>query len=119
MFKDLIGKTMDCCVHYMVVKILKKADHHNDLLKTFDVLKKYKMKVNPSKCAFEIQSSKFLGFMVTRNGIEVDPMKIRAKQDKSSPTCKKDVQQLTGKLTSLNRFVARLSDMQLILQSTS
>lgn len=31
------------------------------------------MKLNPSKCAFGVSVAKFLGFMVTQRGIEVNP----------------------------------------------
>lgn len=58
---------------------------------------------------FWVQIGKFLGFIVTKDGIKVDPMKIRAIQDMTSPICKMDVQQLTGKLAALNRFISILS----------
>ena len=36
------------------------------------------MKLNPSKCAFRVSSGKFLGFMVSQRGIEVNEDKIQA-----------------------------------------
>jgi hypothetical protein len=36
------------------------------------------MKLNPAKCAFSVSSGKFLGFMVSNRGIEVNPEKVRA-----------------------------------------
>ena len=35
----------------------------------FCLLRKYEMKLNPSKCAFGVSADKFLGFMVTQKGI--------------------------------------------------
>ncbi|KAL0439233.1 UNVERIFIED_CONTAM: hypothetical protein Slati_2406300 [Sesamum latifolium] len=35
-------------------------------------LKKYKLKLNPAKCAFGVQGGRFLGFMVTQRGIEAN-----------------------------------------------
>lgn len=35
------------------------------------------MKLNPAKCAFKVSTSKFLGFFVIENGIEVDPTQVR------------------------------------------
>ena len=55
-FKNLIGKTMEVYVDDMVVKSKKKQDHINDLRKTFCILRKYQMKLNPSKCAFGVSS---------------------------------------------------------------
>ena len=50
----------------------------DDLKETFDSLCSYNMKLNPSKCTFEVTAGKFLGFMVSQKGIEVDPDKIQA-----------------------------------------
>ena len=36
------------------------------------------MKLNPSKCVFGVSSGKFLGFMVSQRGIEVNEDKIQA-----------------------------------------
>ena len=36
------------------------------------------MKLNPSKCVFEVTARKFLGFMVSQRGIVVNPEKERA-----------------------------------------
>ena len=46
--------------------------------KLFERLRKYKLKLNPSKCTFEVTSRKLLGFIVSSHGIEVDPSKIKA-----------------------------------------
>ena len=36
------------------------------------------MKLNLSKCAFDVSGGKFLGFMVSQRGIEVSPDQIKA-----------------------------------------
>ena len=69
-FKKHIGKTMEVYVDDMLVKSLKTEEHIQDLKETFNILCRYKMKLNPSKCAFGVSSSKFLGFMVNHHGIE-------------------------------------------------
>ena len=43
----------------------------------FDFMHKYNMKINPLKCAFEVSVRKFLGFMVTKKGIEVNPVEVK------------------------------------------
>ena len=57
------------------------TNHIADLKEIFSVLQRYKIKLNPTKCAFGITSEKFLGFMVSRCSIEVNPVKIRAIQE--------------------------------------
>ncbi|KAL0427361.1 UNVERIFIED_CONTAM: hypothetical protein Slati_2910900 [Sesamum latifolium] len=51
--------------------------------------------------------------MVSERGIEANPEKIEAKMGLSKQKMIKDVQKLTGKITSLNRFIARLADRSL------
>ncbi|RVW21969.1 hypothetical protein CK203_110254 [Vitis vinifera] len=41
-------------------------------------MRTYNMKLNTAKCAFGVRARKFLGFMVTQSGIEVNPDQIRA-----------------------------------------
>jgi hypothetical protein len=50
----------------MLVKSTQKAKHVHDLAETFQTLRKYDMKLNPSKCVFGVSSRKFLGFVVSK-----------------------------------------------------
>ena len=49
------------------------------------------MKLNPSKCAFGVSLGKFLGFMVSQKGIEVNPDKIQAILNMEPPKNIKEV----------------------------
>ncbi|KAL5571033.1 hypothetical protein UlMin_020630 [Ulmus minor] len=110
MFKDQIGKTMEVYVDDMLVKSLKTEEHIQNLKETFKILRRYKMKLNPSKCAFGVSSRKFLGFMVNHRGIEANPAKIQALLDMEPPRKIKEVQRLTGRIAALNRFISRVTD---------
>ena len=68
------------------------------------------MKLNPSKCVFGVTTGKFLGFMVSQRGIEVNPDKIQAILEMKPSTNIKDVQSLNGKVIALNRFVSRATN---------
>ena len=60
----------------MLVKSQDKGEHLNDLQETFNTLRQYNMKLNPSKYAFGVSSGKFLDFMVSHREIEANPDKI-------------------------------------------
>lgn len=60
---------MEVYVDDMLVKSLHVHDHLAHLSKMFDVLRKYRMKLSLNKCAFEVSSSKVLGFMVNQRRI--------------------------------------------------
>ena len=68
------------------------------------------MKLNPSKCAFGVSLGKFLGFMVSQKGIEVNPDKIQAILNMEPPKNIKEVQSFTRRVVALNRFVSKATD---------
>ena len=70
MFTEQIGKTVEVYVDDMLVKSTAPEQHLTNLREVFAILRKYKMKLNPTKCAFGVASGKFLGFMVNQRGIE-------------------------------------------------
>lgn len=78
MFMNQIGRNLEIYVDDMLVKILRADLHFRDLKETFNTLKKYNMRLNPVKCAFGISAEKFLGFMVSQRGIEVNLEKVEA-----------------------------------------
>jgi len=77
-FEHQIGRNVQVYVNDMLVKSLHEDDHLGDLHETFDILRSYNMKLNLNKCAFKVTAGKFLGFMVSQRGIEVNLEKIRA-----------------------------------------
>ena len=78
MFELQLGKSIEIYVDDMVVKSKVISEHLGDLGSTFDVLRKYKLRLNASKCSFIVGSGKFLDYMVTHRGIEVNPNQIKA-----------------------------------------
>ena len=110
MFHDQIGRNVEVYIDDMLVKSKEENDHLDDLRETFETLRKYQMKLNPSKCAFGVYSGKFLGFMVSQRGIEANPDKIKAILEMQPPKTTKEVQRLTGRVAALNRFMSRSTD---------
>ena len=62
MFKDLIQKSIEVYVDDMLVKSKMVGDHIEDMKQMFNILQKYRMKLNPLKRTFEVGSGKFLSF---------------------------------------------------------
>lgn len=94
----------------LLTNSLKFEDHVNNLRVTFDIMRKYNMKLNQEKCSSGVSQGKFLCLMVKRRGIEVNPGKIYETIKRRSPKNVKDVQQLTDKIDALNSFLSRASD---------
>lgn len=54
---------------------------------------------------------KFLGYMVTERGIEVNLDQVKAIQDMKSPRNIKEVHTLTGRIMTLSRFLSRMAEI--------
>ncbi|KAK8921036.1 hypothetical protein KSP39_PZI020693 [Platanthera zijinensis] len=68
------------------------------------------MRLNPLKCVFGASRGKFLGHLLTPEGVEPNPDKVRAILELGSPRNAKEVQRLTGKLAGLSRFLSRAGE---------
>uniref|UniRef100_A0A2N9ERP1 Integrase catalytic domain-containing protein n=1 Tax=Fagus sylvatica TaxID=28930 RepID=A0A2N9ERP1_FAGSY len=83
-------KNVEVYVDDMLVKSKEEGDHLDDLRETFETLRKYQMKLNPS--------------------IEANPDKIKAILEMQPPKTTKEIQRLTGRVAALNRFMSRSTD---------
>ncbi|KAI5342523.1 hypothetical protein L3X38_010398 [Prunus dulcis] len=110
LFALLIGNTMEVYVDDILVKSRTADQHIPNLSAMFTILKQYKMRLNPTKCAFGVASGKFLGFMISQRGIEANPEKIQAILDMTIPKTVKDIQSLTGRVAALTRFISKATD---------
>ena len=72
MFEPRLGKNIEIYVDDLVVKSKVATEHLEDLGDIFDVLRRHKLRLNASRCSFGVGSGKFLGYMVTHRGIEVN-----------------------------------------------
>ena len=110
-FEPQLGKNIDIYIDDIVVKSKVESEHVNDLGNIFGILRKHKTCLNASKCSFGVGLGKFLGYMVTHRGIEVNPDQIKAINSSWPPQNPKEVQMLTGMIATLNQFISRLADM--------
>ena len=111
MFEPQLGKNVEVYIDDMVVKSKLVSEHIGDLTSIFEILREHKLRLNASKCSFGVGSRKFLGYMVTHRGIEVNPDQIKAINNLKPPSNPKKVQKLTGMMAALNQFISRSADM--------
>ena len=72
MFKSQLGKNIEIYIDDMVVKSKMVSGYLGDLRTIFEILRNQKLHLNASKCSFGVELGKFLGYMVTHRGIEVN-----------------------------------------------
>ena len=71
----------------------------------------YQVRLNPHKCIFCVTVGCFLGFIVSKEGIRVDPLKVEAIIQLASPRNIRHLQCLQGMVTFLRRFVVNFSNL--------
>ena len=91
MLSHQIRRNMEVYVNDMLVKSKDEANHLDDLKETFSTLRKYNMKLNPTKCVFIIASGKFFEFMMSQRGIKANLDKVKAMIKVKSPKTVKEV----------------------------
>ncbi|KAK1630883.1 hypothetical protein QYE76_005198 [Lolium multiflorum] len=108
-----IGKNVQVYIDDVVITTKQGSTLIEDLKETFDNLDKFCLKLNPTKCSFGVPAGELLGFLVSARGIEANPEKIQAIVTMRKPTKLKEIQQLTGRVAALKRFVTRLGEKAL------
>ena len=91
MFEPQLGKNIKLYIDDIMVKSKVVTEHVGDLGNIFEILRKLKLRLNASKCSFGVRSGKFLGYMVTHLGIEVNPNQVKATNSLQPPWNPKEV----------------------------
>ena len=110
MFEPQLGKNIEVYIDDMVVKSKVVSEHVGDLKNIFEILRKHRLRLNAYKCSFGVGSGKFLGYMVTHQGIEVNYDQVKVINSLQPPRNPKEVQKLTGMTAALNQFISRSVD---------
>ncbi|GKU89660.1 hypothetical protein SLEP1_g3773 [Rubroshorea leprosula] len=77
-FHDFIHIYIEDYIDNIAVKSKTRLGHFIVLRKVFDRCRLYKLKMNLAKSAFGVSARKFLGFLMSKHGISVDPAKFEA-----------------------------------------
>jgi hypothetical protein len=108
-----LGRNASAYVDDIVIMSEKEKDHIADLTETFDNMRQNDLKLNLEKCIFGIRKGQLLGRMVSKRGIQENPQKIEALRRMQPPSSRKEVQRLTGRIASLNRFISKAAERSL------
>ena len=104
----LAGLHWTCCLVYLddiIVFSRSISEHLNKLREVFSRLKQAGLKLKPSKCHLLQKTVHYLGHILSAQGVEPDPGKIRCVADWPVPTCPKELKQFLGLALYYRRFV--------------
>jgi hypothetical protein len=108
-----LGRNASAYVDDIVIMSKREKDHIADLTETFDNMRRNGLKLNAEKCIFGIRKGQLLGCMVSKRGIQANPQKIEALRRMQPLSTRKEVQRLTGRIASLNRFISKAAERSL------
>jgi hypothetical protein len=108
-----VGRNIFTYVDDIVIASRNKEDHLADLAETFANMRDARLRLNPEMCVFSVRQGKILGYLVSHQGIEANPMKIQAIINMTPPQSARDVQRLTSRLAALNRFISKSAEHSL------
>ena len=114
--KDL--KWSECLVYiYNIVIFGRTFDEHLcHVANVLSDLRQAGLKLKPEKCYFLQQEVRYLGHIVSEEGIATDPSKITAVSSWPAPLCKKDVQRFVGLANYYRCFIKGFADIDKPLQ---
>ena len=71
-------------------------NHDQNLRKLLDRARKVNLKLNSKKMNLKKQQVKFMGHVITKDGLKPDPDKVKAVKNMCKPTCKQEALSLLG-----------------------
>ena len=96
-------------INDILVYSRSKEEHGRHLRQILETLRAEKLYAKLSKCEFWLRSVKFLGHVVSQEGIHVDPSKIKAIEGWAVPTTPTEIRQFLGHAGYYRIFIYNFS----------
>ena len=87
-----------------------EKNHDENLRKVLNRARQVNLKLNSKKMSLKKTKVKFMGHVISRDGLKPDPDKVKAVKDMPKPTCKQETLSLLGFINYLAKFLPRLSE---------
>ena len=91
------------------------TEHWERVYQVLDKIHKSGMTLKKEKCEFGLTEVKFLGHIVSAEGIKLDPSKVSAICTMEPPTCQREAKRFMGMVNYLNKFSSKLAGLCVFL----
>ena len=105
-FADLVTECRVCVyLDDILIFTVDLAEHRQTMADVLQCLREHKLFLKLEKCEFERQKIEYLGLIISKGKIEMDPVKIGGVAEWPRPNSKKEVQQFIGFVNFYQRFI--------------
>ncbi|KAK3572571.1 hypothetical protein QTP86_000423 [Hemibagrus guttatus] len=108
-FQDILGKWMIAYIDNILVYSTSLEKHVRHVREVLSRLQRHHLFVKPEKCEFHQTTMTFLGYVITRQGVEMDVTKVQAVTEWPSPTTVKELQRFLGFANFYRSFICNYS----------
>ncbi len=109
-FRDMIGKFVLVYLDDILVYSKSPEEHEKHLALVLERLQQHKFYAQLHKCHFALPEVEFLGHMVSKDGIRVDPRKVKIVQDWPVPGTVSQLRSFLGLANYFRRFIDKFSE---------
>ena len=120
--KVLVGQTWPTCMPYLddiIIFSSTPEEHLEPLRLVFERLRSHNLKINPVKCDFFRMKVQFLGHIVNKDGLEVDPSKTEVVQKLPLPRSQTEVKSFSGLASYYRRLLTKSAEIARPLHKAS
>lgn len=108
-FFDYLDKFLTAFVDDLLIYSRNMEEHQEHVRLVLERLRNAGLQASISKCEFHVTRTKYLGFIITTEGVEVDPEKVSVIQNWAIPTTVRGVQSFLGFCNFYRRFIKNYS----------
>ena len=108
----LAGLKWHACLAYLddIIVFGRTLDEHNqNLTRVFERLRSANLTLKPTKCAFAVAKLRFLVHVISQQGVQMDPEKVRIIMEMPRPNSVPDIKSFLGMASYYRNFVENFS----------
>ena len=106
---DLLDRFCTAYLDDVLVYSANRKEHRQHVREVVSRLRDAGLQIDINKCEFETTKTKYLGLIVTPDGLQMDPEKVKAVLKWKPPLGIKDLQKFIGFTNFYRRFIYNFS----------
>ncbi|GJX21069.1 reverse transcriptase domain-containing protein [Tanacetum coccineum] len=109
-FSDQRWRNVEVYLEEIVVTSKSEQSLVHDVEEILRKLKRVNIKIDPNTSSFRVEEGKFLGYMVTKEGVRADPEKVQTIIRSPTPKSPNQIRSLFMQLTAVGKFIPKLTE---------